>query len=475
MSAMQLGRVWASTPVNPNMDPGSDKWKLGWVAEIPVFQMLNFINNRYDTNIVSLAERGVFEWGPDLDYRVSALVWDETDGSIYISKVASPSALLRPSLNLTQWDKSSVQISRAQYDSAVANWSNHIANTSNPHQLTVDILNTYSKTIIDQKVLVVQTGLNTHTGNTTNIHDVTAAQVGAVPVTGGSYTGLVRHLFASVGIGAASFAAKLITDVTGTFLAQGANAKIGLDNSNKAVFVDDFGVKSNLLIESNYIAAREVVEATYVPPTPDCEVMLRNSLNVFYGAGAVTFTGPAGSRGYLDKSGSAKTAALNAPRFTVKGLYVTNNIDQETLTLPTALNILNATDYTWALGFQSLSTTGYIAYVPTGDTGKTTSIQATEGYYVFWSVIGDTAVAYNIAPVNHSIPHKIVIVSSAVLNQTFVYFDGALSLTITGKQDYVSGASFVFSNAGASQSGPVYLNSFRTWLSALTPRQVSNL
>ena len=474
MSALQLGRIWAAAPTNPNIDPGTDKWKLGWVAEIPVFQMLNYINNRYDTNIVALAERGMFEWGIDITYNIAAMVWDEADGNIYLSKVASPSnsVALRPSLNAAQWDKSCIQISRAQYDLAVSNWANHIANTSNPHQLTVEILNTYSKAVIDSKVAVVQTGLNNHTTNTSNPHETTAVQAGAVPVTGGSYTGLVKHLFTSTGIGATTYAASLFTDGTGTFLALGTNPKLGIDSTSKAVFIDASAVKSNLLLESNYISAREAVEASYVVPTPDCEVVLRNSLNMSYGSGVVTFTAPAGSRGYLDKSGTAQTAALNTPRYTALGMYVNNSADTEVLTIPVALNLLNANNYTWSLDFQSTATTVFVMYVSHG--ANYSGVSITSGSYVYTSAVGSIQTAFVIGPVNHSINHKVTVVSDATLNKTFVYMDGILKVTVNSKQDAVTGSPITLSTSAAAY-GAKYLNSFKTWLSALTAQQVSNI
>lgn len=473
MSALKLGRIWASAPTSPNLDPGAAKYSLGHVAEIPVFQVLNYINNRYDTNIVSLAERGVFEWGNDVTYNNAALVWDEADGFIYISKVASPSVATRPGLNASQWDKSAVQISRAQYDTAVTNWSNHIANTSNPHALTTEILNTYTKAVINSKVATVQSDVTNHKSNTSNPHGVTAAQVGAVPATGGNYTGLVKHLFASTGIGAASYAASLLTDATGTFMALGANAKIGLDSTKKAVFINDTSVKSNLLIASDYIAAREAVEASYVLPTPDCEVNFRNGLNLLYGNGTVTFTGPAGSRGYLDKSGVAQTAALNIPRFTAQGLYVTNNTDSETLNFPTSLNMFGSNNFTFALDVQSTASATYLMYITGGTLHP--AIHMTGGVnYQYRSVVGGVQTSNVIAPVDHTTKHTFVVVSNVALNKTFVYMDGVLKLTINSKQDAISGASFEFSLASAAY-GARYLNSFRTWLYPLTPQQVSRI
>ncbi len=474
MSAIKLGRIWASAPASPNIDPGADKYKLGWVAEIPLFQVLNYINNRYDTNIVSLAERGMFEWGSDVSYNIAALTWDEADGYIYVSKVASPSTATRPGLNATQWDRSAVQISRNQYDDAVTAWSNHIANTSNPHALTVEILNTYSKAVIDGKVGVVQAALTSHTSNISNPHGVTAVQAGAVPVTGGSYTGLVRHLFESTGIGAASFAASLLSNATGVFLTLGTNSKLGIDSTNTAVFVDDSGVKSPLLIVSTYIPAREAVEALYVAPTPDCEVQFRNGINITYGSGVVSFAGPAGSRGFLDKSGTAQTASLNVPRYTAQGLYVTGSTDAETLSVPTALNLLNATNFTWAVSFQSTATTLQVGVVANNGGALTSGVLVSAGSYFYRSVVGGVQTTFLLAAVDHTVVHKVAVVSDALLNKTFVYFDGMLKVTINSKQDFVSGTAFTFSNASVA-TGAQYLNSFKTWFAALTAQQVFNI
>lgn len=476
MSALKLGRIWASAPLSPNIDPGAAKYNLGWVAEIPVFQMLNYINNRYDTNIVSLAQRGMFEWGSDIDYKNSALVWDEADGFIYVSKVASPSTATRPGLNAAQWDKSAVQISRKQYDDAVLAWNNHMANTSNPHALTTEILDTYTKAVIDSKVSTNNSNINTHIANKSNPHAVTAIQAGAVPVTGGNYTGLVRHLFASTGIGASALACSLLADATGAFLAKGANAKLGIDNLFKPVFINDAAVKSQLLLDSNYISAREAVEASYVVPTPDCQVDFRNGLAMQYGYGAVTFTGPAGSRGYVDKSGIAQTAALNAPRLTAQGLYVTgsSDSDSESIRLPSANNLLNSTNFTICLDVLTTETSTIMFYYAAGSSALPAQIGVAGGSLRFVSVVGGVPTSFPLVPVDHTKNKKITVVSDATANKTFVYVDGTLKATVNSKQDYVTGANLVLRDASGNY-GSHYYNSFRTWLYALTPQQVSNL
>lgn len=472
MSALKLGRIWASAPLSPNIDPGAAKYNLGWVAEIPVFQMLNYINNRYDTNIVSLAQRGVFEWGNDIAYLNSSLVWDEADGFIYISKVANPSTATRPGLNAAQWDKSAVQISRKQYDDAVLAWNNHVANTSNPHALTTEILDTYTKAVIDSKVSTNNSNINTHIANKSNPHAVTAIQAGAVPVTGGNYTGLVRHLFASTGIGASALACSLLADATGAFLAKGANAKLGIDNLFKPVFINDAAVKSQLLLDSNYIAAREAVEASYVVPTPDCQVDFRNGIGMLYGAGVVAFTGPAGSRGYTDKSGITQTAAVNSPRLTAQGMLLNGATDVEVCTVPTANNIQGATSFTYCLHVAIPATSGQqLLQLPHASASSMLFISGAN--LMYRSVVAGVTTDFTVIPAV-SAGARYTVVSDAAANKTYVYVNGVLKLTVNSKQDVVSAGNTTLSTNAAAWASR-YLQSFRTWLYALTPQQVSNL
>ena len=109
-TAKSLNRLWARSPNKPVRDPGESKYALGWVAEIPTYEVLNYLHNRIDNNILALAERGIFEWGPDIAYKKGALAWDEIDGKIYVALTANPNVSLAPSKNPSQWTASSIQI-----------------------------------------------------------------------------------------------------------------------------------------------------------------------------------------------------------------------------------------------------------------------------------------------------------------------------------------------------------------------------
>ena len=84
------------------------------------------------------------------DSNKGALAWDEINKQIYVSQVLNPSKTLAPSANPAQWELSSIQITRQEYDTLNTNITAHIANvTGNPHQLTAGRLNSYTKAETD--------------------------------------------------------------------------------------------------------------------------------------------------------------------------------------------------------------------------------------------------------------------------------------------------------------------------------------
>lgn len=57
--------------------------------------------------------------------------------------------------------------------------TNHKNDFENPHNVTAEQINTYTKNVIDNKVSTVESALTTHVNNTENPHNVTASQIGA--------------------------------------------------------------------------------------------------------------------------------------------------------------------------------------------------------------------------------------------------------------------------------------------------------
>ena len=320
-TAKTLGRVWAMTPAKPIRDPGESKYALGWVAEIPTYEVLNYLHNRIDANILALAERGVFEWGADITYKKGALAWDETDGKIYIALVASPSKTLTPSNNPTQWTQSSIQISKADYDNLVAQVNNHITDYSNPHKLTAAQLNAYTKAQIDTLIANLQTELDAHEA-ASNPHGTDADDVGAVPITGGRYIGTVYHDANVIGIGADLTNAVKVD--TGKILFKKGALELGIDAAGDPYFYD--GTKQYLLNEELFVTLKETYEKEYAVPAPDFLCLFQNDINVYAGTGPTTFTSSGGLT-YVNKEGITKTAAIDEPRITVDGLAMRDNTE----------------------------------------------------------------------------------------------------------------------------------------------------
>jgi len=67
-----LDLIWASS--GGVTDPGDTKYATGWVSEIPSYQNFNFVLQAMSSNILSLAEKGTYNWEAGIDYEVGASV-----------------------------------------------------------------------------------------------------------------------------------------------------------------------------------------------------------------------------------------------------------------------------------------------------------------------------------------------------------------------------------------------------------------
>lgn len=277
----KLNRVWTSNNSVARRDPGDAKYLKGWVAEIPTYQVLNYLQYKIDTTMLAQAERGIFEWGSDVSYGVGSLAWDETDKTIYVCTVTSPSKTLRPSANSAQWSPSSIQVSRANYDSIVAAINAHIADvTSNPHKVTAAQIGAYDKSELDSIVANYRAMVQAHVTDYNNPHKLTATQVGAVPVVGGTYTGEVT--FTTVYLND-SKTAQIVND-GGLYLRNGSYY-LGINNSTGNAETGTASSKSNIVTELNFPDVKAAQEPRYAAELPAYEMPLIKSVNILRGAG----------------------------------------------------------------------------------------------------------------------------------------------------------------------------------------------
>lgn len=281
----KLNRVWTSNNSIARRDPGDVKYLQGWVAEIPTYQVLNYLQYKVDTTMLAQAERGIFEWGSDVSYGVGSLAWDETNKTIYVCTVTNPSKTLAPSANPSQWSPSSIQVSRANYDSIVSAINNHIANLANPHQVTAAQVGTYNRAEMDALVANYQAMVQAHVTDYNNPHKLTAVQVGAVPVEGGTYTGEVTMPTAYFN---ESKTAQLLQD-NGLWLKNGSYL-LGINGTTGNPETGTAASKSRLVTELNFPDVKLAQEPGYAHLEPTFQMNLVNSLNIVRGSGTVSST-----------------------------------------------------------------------------------------------------------------------------------------------------------------------------------------
>jgi len=286
----KLNRVWSDSSSVARRNPGDAKYIQGWLSEIPTFQVLNYLQWKTDATFLALAERGVFEWGSDVSYKKGAAAWDETDGAIYIAQMNNPSTTLAPSKNANGWKKSAIQITRQSYDDAVAAITNHIADiTGNPHKLTPGRLGTYTVAQIDELVAKYRAEVKAHADDTNNPHGTKATDIGAVPVTGGKYTGNVTMGTGQVLLDAEG-KRKVVSDATGVYMTNGSG-QVGIDATGKG-FVKTGTLPSSLIVtQATFADNKATEEPAYAIPQPIFYLPLSSDLNLYQGHGVVNYVG----------------------------------------------------------------------------------------------------------------------------------------------------------------------------------------
>lgn len=469
-TAKSLGRVWAKTPKDPIRDPGESKYALGWVAEIPTYQVLNFLHNRIDTNILALAERGVFEWGADINYKKNALCWDETNGRIYVSTIANPSKVLTPSQNPSQWTASSIQIPASTFQQLANSINAHLTDYGNPHKISAAQLSAYTKAQIDTLVANLQTELDTHEA-ASNPHGTSANDVGAVPITGGRYTGTVYHDSNILGIGADTTNAVKVD--TGKIFFKKGTLELGTDAAGKPYFYD--GTKQYLLNEELFLTIKKGEEVNYAVPLPDLLCNFQSDINVYAGTGPTTFTSSGGLT-YVDKEGVTKTAAVDEPRITQYGLALRGS----------SLETLKVSRVSDGYGFTSF-TDSLDVYATIMDDGLYISFLEHNGFSrnIFRLTGSKLEFAYRVSTTNVAVTltnnlsagrHNFTVSFNGTTNTISAYLDGVKAHSAVITPPVRTGwTSTAFGITNGVRSDDSYVQRFRSWAMCLTDKQVSTL
>ena len=455
----KLNRVWTSNNSVARRDPGDAKYLQGWVAEIPTYQVLNYLQYKIDTTMLAQAERGIFEWGDDVSYGVGSLAWDETNKTIYVCTVTSPSRTLRPSANSAQWSPSAIQVSRANYDSIVSAINTHIADvTTNPHRVTAGQIGAYNKAELDAIVANYRAMVLAHTTDYNNPHQLTATQVGAVPVTGGAYTGEVT--FTTVYLND-SKTAQIVND-GGLYLRNGSYY-LGINGSTGNPEAGTAASKSRIVTELNFPDVKLAQEPDYACLEPDFQMALINSINIVRGVGYIynnsnrvpVYNQSLGGAFSYDASGTTIGEVYDSSVAIIGGAKYTIAFDYY---YPAPLN---SSGWLFTLGLRA-------ARVLVRQNGSL-SVEVT------LSVGGTTNFAYSENKLTQNAWNRIV----ATYDGTFrVYVDGILvaSQAGPGESPLVDDNSRkALLNFAPNVNRTTALRNFRVWSTPLTAKQISTL
>lgn len=467
-----LARIWATT--GAKVDPGEAKYSNGWTAEIPTYEVLNFLQNRIDVALLAFAERGVPEWGSDVAYLKGAVAWDNTNAIAYVAKVANPNRSLIPSANSTQWEPSAIQITTADYTAANTKIDSHIADMNDPHDVTADQADTYTKVVIDNKIAVVQNSITTHANRTDNPHNTTAASIGAVPITGGAYTGIVTFNAVETLINPSAGDQAVRADTTFVGLRFGTKY-LGLDKPTGRAVYKDGAVTNVLMNEVEYVAKRKTIEGLYAVPTPDCKVDALSDIHLKQGFGTTDLVRPS-TQSYVNKAGNTVSAAAGDPRITVKGLTINNQL-QEYLRIDAPLNLQGYSSATIFIEgvWDGAAAITYL-YDDNSALADSIFINANGSITVRFEDGGGQSHDFNAGTTTVGAVFKLAVTYNSQTTKTYLngvagaFGDLSFTASPTFTNLYIGSTSVVTTPARIW-----YLRKFATWARVLTQEQISTL
>lgn len=458
----KLGRIWGDSNSVARRDPGDEKYLKGWLSEIPTYQVLNYLQWKTDSTLQALAERGVLEWGGDATYRNGAAVWDESNGVIYVAKLDGPSKTLKPSSNLAQWTPSALQITRADYDAISAAIASHIADvTSNPHGLTPGRLGTYTTAQIDALVAQYKKMVSDHAARKDNPHGVTATDIGAVPVTGGAYTGNVEMKTGQVLL-SADGVRKIKADDTGVYMANSAG-QVGVDAAGEGFVKTGNAPATKIITKATFADNKAAVEATYAVQQPVFYLPLASDLNVYIGGGTVQ----------ADQNGGV----LDWNPSLLNGVIFGNNTQYDNRVVYTYKPLEGLKEATICVdvfleGTGGTTTTPEL-YASFGAAAGCGVIQVNKNNTVrFWSETGTTGTV----PLPTGVWIRLVGVRTTT--SLSLYLNGVMVSTIAVNNANITGSDYNFLRANVQDQAYqrlVKAKNFKLWIGALTAKQISTL
>lgn len=324
-------RVYASGPsaavTDPDLDAshpggqgGAGKYAKGWVPEKEPHQWINYIFQQCDINFEELLQQGFLTWDASVTYALGGLTY--FNGSTYRAK--SSNINKPPETNPDIWESGIANMSEATWRTQAQQFTTglnaHIARkgpTDNAHNTTIAQAGGYDKATIDALFKAPRDGLNAHLSDFNNPHNVTLTQVNCLPAaTGGTFTGLVT-MYQMQLIDATEY----LSAVGGVITIGHASGRIGIKDSLPKNIVTG----EEYVSQASYARIRSKYEIDFSTREPEFEIPLQGYLSSpSQGSYMLEFSRPS-TLNYTDRAGVVRTAAVDEPAFTERGLLLTTD------------------------------------------------------------------------------------------------------------------------------------------------------
>lgn len=316
---------WANVGfvVDPDLDPdhpsgtgGPGKVAKGWLSETEPQQWENWWINGSQKKLLNRVISGVHQIDDQVVYKSNSIVWD-TNGKIYHAKGANTN---KPATDDTAWEEA-ISYSKAAWltitNQMSTDLTNHITPNVIKHGETIGQAGGKLASDIDSQIADARTPLDSHIGAHYPHHE-TAAQVGTIHYTGGTFEGQINY--------AQGFSLGEYDEVS--VCAQPKIAGIGApDGSAFGVGYPNFrqgGRIQELITDNRYLDMEAEYSSIFACPAADIIIPFVADLTTLTCGFTLSFVRP-NTLAYTDKTGTAQVAAVDVPAFEATGLKMDAN------------------------------------------------------------------------------------------------------------------------------------------------------
>lgn len=301
---------------HPSGTGGAGKVAKGWLSETEPQQWENWWINRSQNKMLNRVVSGVHQIDDKVTYKSNSLVWD-TNGKIYHAKSANTN---KPTTDATVWEEA-ISYSKDAWLAITNKMASDLAThtTANviKHGETIGQAGGKTASAIDSQIAAVRVTLDSHVGAHYPHHE-TAAQVGTIHYTGGTFEGQIGY---NAGFSMSDYDEVTVNtqaEIVGMGTPDGAAFGVGYPNFREG------GRIQELVSTARFPDMETDYNPIFACPAADIIIPLVANLTTLTCGFNLTLSRP-NTLAYTDKAGVAQVAAVNVAAFEAKGLKMDAN------------------------------------------------------------------------------------------------------------------------------------------------------